>query len=106
MIPHTAIFTGPMGCGKTHLLLDLTEKEYSKHFDYIIIICPRTRWNKTYHSKNWIKNDNKFWLIQPKDKLYQWIAKLPELLAPSEILFIINDVIADEILDKRRQSLL
>ena len=38
--PHTAIFTGLMGCGKTHLVLDFIEKEYNIHFDYIIIICP------------------------------------------------------------------
>ena len=36
--PHTTIFTSPMDCGKTQLLLDLIEKEYDKHFDYIIII--------------------------------------------------------------------
>ena len=48
---HTAIFTGQTKCGKTHLILDLTEKEYSKNFDYIIIICPKPRCNKTCHSK-------------------------------------------------------
>ena len=37
--PHKAIFTGPTGCGKTHLVLDMIEKECNKHFDYIIIIC-------------------------------------------------------------------
>ena len=52
--PHTTIFTGQMGCGKTHLVLDLIEKEYNKHFDFIIIICPTLQWNKTYHSKGWI----------------------------------------------------
>ena len=57
--PHTNIFTGPAGCGKTHLVLDLIEKEYNKHFDYIIIICPTLRWNKTYHVKKWIKNADK-----------------------------------------------
>ena len=103
--PHTTIFTGPTSCGKTHLVLDLIEKEYIKHFDYTIIICPTLWWNKTYHSKGWIKND-KVWLIEPKDKLYQWIEKLPQLLAPSETLFITNDIISHEGLDKRRQSLL
>ena len=29
--PHTAIFIGQTGCGKTHLVLDLIEKEYNKH---------------------------------------------------------------------------
>ena len=57
--PHTTIFTNPRGCGKTHLVLDLIEKEYNKHFDYIIIIWPTLPWNKTYHFKDWIKNDDK-----------------------------------------------
>ena len=59
---HTTIFTGPTDCGKTHLVLNLIEKEYNKHFDYIIIICPTVRWHKTYHSRDWIKNDDKVWL--------------------------------------------
>ena len=36
--PRTTIFTDPTSCGKTDLVLDLIEKEYNKHFDYIIII--------------------------------------------------------------------
>ena len=84
-----------MGCGKTHLVLDLLEKEYNKHFDYIIIICPTLRWNKTY-SKDWIKNDC----------IYQWTEKLSQRLAHSETICIIDEIIADESLDKRMQSLL
>ena len=84
----------------------MIEKEYNKHFDYIIIICPTLRWNKTYYSKDWITNDDKVWLKEPKDKLYQWIKKLSQLLALSETLFIVDDIIADEGLDKKRQSLL
>ena len=38
--PHTAIFIGQTDCGKTHLVLELIEKEYNKHFDYTVIICP------------------------------------------------------------------
>ena len=121
---HTAIFTDPTGCGKTYLVLDLIGKEYNKHFDYIIIICPTLRWNKTYHSKDWIKNDVKVWLIKlPKDiicrtlrcnkivlekvnGLYYWTENLSQLLARSETLFIIDEIIASEGLDKRRQPLL
>ena len=58
-----------MGCGKTHLVLELIEKECNKHFNYIIIICPTLRDNKTYHAKEWIKNDDKDWLIEPKGNL-------------------------------------
>ena len=44
------IITGMTGCGKTYYLLDLIEKEYVNHFDYIKI-CPTFSWNKTY--ENW-----------------------------------------------------
>ena len=95
-----------MGCGKTHLALELIEKEYNNHFDYIVIICTTIRENDTYHAKEWIKNDDKAWLIDPKDNIYQWIKKLSELLRFLEVLFIIDDIIANERLDKRRQPLL
>ena len=104
--PHTAIFIGQTGRGKTHLVLELIEKEYNEHFDFIIIICPTLRENSTYHAKEWIKNDDKVWLVDPKDKLYQWIKRLSELLPFFEVLFIIYDIIANEDLDKRRQPLL
>ena len=95
------MFTSPMDCGKTHLVLDLIKKQYNKLFDYIIIICPTLRWNNTYHAKDWIKNDDKVWLVELKYRLYQWIEKLSRMLTCSEILFIIDDVIADEGLDKK-----
>ena len=97
--PHTAIFIGQKGSEKTHLVLELVEKEDNNHFDYIIIICPTLRWNKTYHSKDWIKNNDKVWLVESKNRLYQWIEKLSQLLAHSETLFIIDDITADESLD-------
>ena len=75
--PHTAVFTGQMRWGKTHLVLELIEKEYKKHFDCIIIICPTLRENDTYHAKEWMKNDDKVWLVEPKKNLYQWIKTIP-----------------------------
>ena len=62
--------------------------------------------NSSYHAKEWIKNDDKVWLPDPKDNLHQWIKKLSELLQFLEVLFIIDDIIANKDLDKRRQPLL
>ena len=104
---HTSIFIGQTGSGKTHLVLKLIGKEYNKHFDYIVIICSTPREsNKASHAKKWIKNDDKVCLADPKDNFYQWIKKLSELLRFLEVLFIIDDIIANESLDKRRQPLL
>ena len=50
--PHTSIFIGQTGCVKTDLVLELIEKEYNKHFSYMIIICTTLQEdNKTYHAK-------------------------------------------------------
>ena len=85
----------------------MIEKEYKNHFDYIIILCPTLQEDSTYHAKEWIKNDDKIWLEEPKDNLYQWIKKLSELLRFLEVLlFIIDDIIVNEGLDKKRQPLL
>ena len=100
------IFIGQTGCGKTHLVLELIEKEYNKHFDYIVIICPALRENDIYHAKEWIKNNDNVWLVDPKDNLYHFIKKLSELLQFFEVLVIIDDIIANENLDKTRQPLL
>ena len=58
--PHTTIFTSQAKCGKTFLALKLIEKKHNEHFNYIIIIYPTLRYNKTHHSEDWIKNDNRF----------------------------------------------
>ena len=100
---HTRKFIGQTGCEKIHLVLELNEKEYYQHFDYIVIICLTLRENS---STEWIKNDDNVWLVDPKDNLYQWMKKLSELLRFLEVLFIIDDIIANKDLHKRRQPVL
>ena len=83
----------------------MIEKKYNKDFDCIDIIFPTLRENDTYHGKEQIKRDDNVWLIEPKDKLYQWIQKLLQLLQFLEVLFVIDDITANKDLDKRRQRL-
>ena len=97
--PHTALFVAPTGVGKTHLAPNLLENEYRNHFDFIVIICPRLQHNETYKSRGWVWND-------PDNNLYYLIEKISKLLAGSKTLFFVDDIIADEALNKRRQPLL
>ena len=100
------MFIGQTGSGKTHLVLELIENQYNKHFNYIVIICPTLRGNSAYHAKEQIRNDDNVWLVELKENLYQWIKKLSQLLRFLEVLFIIHDITPNESLDKRRQPLL
>ena len=69
--PHTAIFSGLTGCGKSHRMLDLLESEYKGHFEFIIILCQTIRCNKTYLARSWIKEDDRVFLVEPGGKLLE-----------------------------------
>ena len=103
---HTALFVAPTGVGKMHLALNLLENEYRNHFDSIAIICPTLAYNETYKSRGWVWNDPDVIPIEPGNNLYYLIEKISNLLTGSRTPFLINDIIADEALDKRRQPLL
>ena len=104
--PHTAIFSGPTSCGKTRKVLELLEQEYKHHFENIVILCPTLRWNKSYLERKWIWKDDYVFCLEPKGNLFELIEKLSELFSGKETLFIVDDMIADEALDKKRQPLL
>ena len=102
---HTAIFSGPTNCGKTKLVLDLLEKEYQGHYENIVIICPTLRRNRTYLDRSWIWKNNCIFCVEPKDRLFDWVKQLSQIFDGEETLFIVDDIIADETLDKKRQPL-
>ena len=110
MEPHTALFVASTGVGKTHLALDSLEREYLSYFDFVIILCPTLRHNKTYRQWKWFWTDPYVILIEPGDSpgscLYDWIEKLGNILAGCKTLFAIDGIIASKTLDKRRQPLL
>ena len=104
--PCTALFVAPTGEGKMQLALSLLENEYGDHFDFIVIICPTLEHNQMYKSRGWVWNDPDVISIEPGNLLFDWIEKISNLLTGSKILFLIDDIFADEALDKRRQPLL
>ena len=112
--PHCAIICGQTGCGKTEFVLDLLEKEYSKVFKHIMILCPTIKWNKAYNNREWIGDVRK-----PKTKnliivnpIYNGEEKLQDLLrmffnkyAGHPTLYIIDDCSATKELTKKKDML-
>ena len=103
---HTALFVAPAGVGKTHLALNLLEKEYKNQFDFIIITCPMLKHNETYRSRKWVWTDSYIISIKPGNHLYDWIKNLGKQFAGFKTLFLIDDITANENLNKQRQPLL
>ena len=71
-----------------------------------MIICPTLAHNETCKSRGWVWTDPDVIPIEPGNQLYNLIEKISKLLAGSKTIFLIDDIIADEALDKRRQLLL
>ena len=86
--------------------MSLLENEYRNHFDFIVIICPTLRYNSTYKSRGWVWNDPDVIPIEPGNQLHYLIEKISNLLAGSATLFLIDDIIADEALNRCHQLLL
>ena len=103
---HITLFVAPTGVGKTHLALSLLETEYRNHFNFIVIICPTLRYNSTYKSRGWVWNDPDAIPIELGNNLCYLIEKISNLLAGDKTLFLTDDIIADETLDKCHQPLL
>ena len=67
---------------------------------------PILRYNSTYKSRGWVWNDPEVISIELGNQLYYLIEKISNLLTGSTTLFLADDIIADETLDKHRQPLL
>ena len=104
--PHTALFVAPKGVGKMHLAMNLLQNEYRNHFDFIVVICPTLEHNETYKSQGWVWNDPDVFPIELDNNLYYLIEKISKMLPGSKTLFLINDIIVDEPLNKFHQPLL
>ena len=57
-------------------------------------------------SRSWVWNDPDVIPIEPGNQLYYLIERISNLLAGDKTRFLIDDIIADETLDKCRQLLL
>ena len=105
--PHTSLFVAPTGVGKTHLASNLLENEYRNHFDFTVIIFPMLAHNEMYKSRGWVWNDPDVIPIELDNNLYYLIEEISKLLTgSSKTLFLNDDIIVDEALDKHRQLLL
>ena len=78
------IIVGMTACGKTHYLLDMLEKEYKNHYDYIFIVCPTFKRNKTYRNWKYIEDPDIFALNCKHDMVENTLQTIAELLVDDD----------------------
>ncbi len=103
--PHSAIIVGQTGCGKTVFILDLLERYYRDVFQHIIILCPTIEWNKAYQDRKWIYSDDNIHLVDPGDKLHEYIRVFVDMFQGEDTLYIIDDCSHTKQMTKKRDML-
>lgn len=103
--PHSAIICGQTGCGKTVFILDLLEGPYRGCFQHIVILCPTVRHNKTYQNCSWVWTDPEVFIVDPGERLHDYLRAFYQLFAGEPTLYIIDDCAASKTLTKKKATL-
>ena len=105
MDPHSAIICGQTGCGKTVFVLDLLEGPYRGVFRHIVLLCPTIRHNKTYQNRPWVWSDPEFYVVDPGERLHDYLRAFYMLFEGEPTLYIVDDCSATKALTKKRDML-
>ena len=111
---HSAIVCGQTGCGKTVFVLSLLEEgPYRGFFRHIVILCPTIEHNKcptiehnkTYKQCPWLWTDPEVYVLDPGERLHDYLRALYLVFKGEPTLFIIDDCSATKALTKKRYML-
>ncbi len=99
------MMVGMTGCGKTYYLLNMLEKNYFGHFDYIFLICPTYHWNVTY--QNWTYKDSVGFYPLPCDQnsVDDFLKYIVNNFKGTNSLIILDDCAATQIVKNRVSEL-
>ena len=104
--PFNTIICGMTNCGETYYLLNMTEKDYNRHFDYIILICPTYTWNKTYQEWKYI-NDPDFIAVEcDQDNVDKILQYVQVVYKGTNSLIILDDCASRQDVKSRTSELL
>ena len=102
---HLATICGQTGCGKTVFILDLPEGPYRGLFQHIVVLCPTVRHNKTYQQRPWIWMVPEDYLLDPDERLHDYLRAFYHVFMGEPTLYIIDDCSASTALTKKKDLL-
>ena len=99
------IIVGMTACGKTHYLLNMLEKEYKNHYDYIFIICPTLEDNKTYQQWKYLPDSDVYELPVAHDNVENILRDITHFAKNTNSLIILDDCAASKDVKNRTSEL-
>ena len=103
--PFHMIIVGMTACGKTHYLLEMLEKEYKNHFDYIFIVCPTLEDNKTYQQWKYLADPDVYALHVEHDNVENILRETTRFAKNTNSLIILDDCASSNDVKNRTSEL-
>ena len=103
--PGTSTGRRQTGCGKTVFILDLLEGPYRGFFRYIVVLCPTIEHNKTYKQCPWLWTDPEVYILDPGERLQDYLQAFYLVFKGEPTLFIIDDCSATKALTEKKDML-
>ena len=104
--PFTMIIVGMTACGKTHYFLEMLEKDYYKHFDYIFLICPTFEWNKTYENWKYDEDEDFIAINCDEDNVEYYLKYVVKFAAGTNSLIVLDDCVSGKFVKNRTSELI
>ena len=92
-------------CGKTFYLLKMLEEEYKGHFDYIFIVCPTLKENKTYQNWKFLQDDSIFPIACDHDDVEENLRIITVFVRNTNSLIILHDCASSQSIKNRTSEL-
>ena len=99
------IIVGMTACGKTHYLLNMLEKEYKNHYDYIFIVCPTLEDNKTYQQWKYLTDPDVYELPVTHDNVENILREITHFAKNTNSLIILDDCASSKDVKNRTSEL-
>ena len=99
------IIVGMTACGKTHYLLNMLEKEYKNHYDYIFIVCPTLEDNKTYQQWKYLTDPDVYELPVTHDNVENILREITHFAKNTNSLVILDDCASSKDVKNRTSEL-
>ena len=99
------IILGMTACGETNYLLEMLEKEYNGHFDYIFLISPTIEWNKTYEKWKYDKDEDYIAIPCDQDDVEDNLKYVVNYAAGTNSQIILDDCASGKCVKNRTSEL-
>ena len=99
------IIVSMTACGKTHYLLNMLEKEYKNHYDYIFIVCPTLEDNKTYQQWKYLTDSDVYELHVTHDNVENILREITHFAKNTNSLIILDDCASSKDVKNRTSEL-